>query len=179
MSRPSSPAPTPTTASAPGRVAPGPGTAPQVELRFALDVPPAEAFDLVTRRLPEWFQAVHRVTYDNARSERGPGEIGACSTRVCAMGDKTLVEDIVAYDPGKSYSYRIDMARSSMKMPISNHLGRFEIEPRGTGSRVTWRQYFEPPLWPMSLAVRWMLRDRMMVPALRQLFARVGGRFDG
>lgn len=152
-------------------------TAPlQIELRFEVELPPAATFDLLAVRLPEWFQSIHQVTYDNSASVRGPHEIGARSTRQCAIGRKTLVEEIVSYEPGRVYSYRVDMQRSSMKMPIRAHLGRFAIDGDGTRSTVTWQQYFHGPMWPLSTIIRWYMRERMMRPAIAVLHAKFGGR---
>lgn len=162
---------------APVSAALAPATAPlQIELRFDLDVSTAEAFDILAFRLPEWFGAIHKVTYDNTASQNGPETVGACSSRVCAMGRKHLVEEIVWFAPGKGYSYRADMGRSSMKMPISEHLGTLEIEANGKRSRVIWRQYFRAPVWPFGVLVRWYMRERMMRPALRVMFRKYGGR---
>ena len=84
----------------------------QIELRFRLNVPPEEAFELVTTRLGEWFTAIHAVTWNHANSNGGVGNIGACSERVCDFGGKALVENIVEFEPGRRYAYSADMARS-------------------------------------------------------------------
>lgn len=146
----------------------------QIELRFQLNLSRPRAFELFVYRLPEWFGAVHKVSFDNARSERGPSEVGACSTRVCSMGSKALVEEIVALEPGRGYAYSADLGRSTMKMPIRDHLGTLDIEDANGLSIVTWRQYFRS-IWPVSPLIRWYMRDRLMKPALRVLFQKYGG----
>lgn len=149
----------------------------QIELRFRLQVPPAEAFDLVANRLPEWFGAIHSVKWDHSRSAAGPGQTGACSERVCDFGGKALREEIVAFEPGRSYSYRADMARSEMKMPLSDHLGSFVIEQAEGGSAVTWRQYFRARWYMPTFMLRWQMRDRMMRPAINGLLSKYGGEW--
>lgn len=149
----------------------------QIELRFLLRIPPSEAFDLVTNRLPEWFGAIHSVQWDHTHSTAGPGQTGACSERVCDFGGKALREEIVAFEAGRSYTYRADMARSEMKMPLYDHLGSFEVEPAEDGSLIIWRQYFRPRWFMPGFLLRWQMRDRMMRPAVEGLIARHGGRW--
>jgi uncharacterized protein YndB with AHSA1/START domain len=151
-------------------------TAPlQIELRFRLNVPPSEAFELVTTRLPEWFGAIHSVNWNHAKSTRGPTTLGACSERVCDFGGKTLVEDIREFEPGHRYAYSVDMTRSEMKMPLRDHLGSFEVEPAGGGTIVTWRQHFKPLWFVPGALLRWQMRDKMMRPALEVLIKKCGG----
>ncbi|MBL0312121.1 MAG: SRPBCC family protein [Holophagaceae bacterium] len=149
----------------------------QIELRFRLRIPPAEAFDLVANRLPEWFGAIHSIKWDHSRSATGPGQTGACSERVCDFGGKALREEIVAFEPGRSYSYRADMARSEMKMPLSDHLGSFVIEQAEGGSVVTWKQYFRARWYMPAFMLRWQMRDRMMRPAINGLISKYGGEW--
>lgn len=147
----------------------------QIELRFQLNLPRSQVFELFVHRLPEWFGAIHQVSFDNAHSGRGPTEVGVCSTRLCSMGSKTLVEEIVAFEPGRRYAYKADLGRSTMKMPINEHLGTIDIEDANALSVVTWRQYFRA-IWPLTELIRWYMRDRLMKPALRVLFQKYGGQ---
>lgn len=149
----------------------------QIELRFLLNLPAAEVFDLVTFRLPEWFGEIHAVAWDHARSVAGPGQTGACSERVCRFGGKSLREEIVSFEAGRRYTYRADMGRSEMKMPLWDHLGSFDIEAVDGGSVVTWRQHFRPRWFMPGFLLRWQMRDRMMRPAIDALMARHGGRW--
>ena len=149
----------------------------QIELRFVLHLPPVAVFDLVAFRLPEWFGEIHAVQWDHTRSEEGSGLPGACSERACDFGGKILREQIVAFQPGRRYAYRADMDRSDLKMPLSDHLGTFDIEGVDGGSLVTWRQYFRPRWFVPASLLRWQMRDRMMRPAVEGLIARHGGRW--
>jgi hypothetical protein len=142
-----------------------------------LELPTEEVFDLVTNRLGEWFSAVHAVTWNHAKSTRGPGTLGACSERVCDFGGKTLVEDILELEPGRRYAYSADMSRSQMKMPLREHLGTFDVEPDGGGSVVTWRQYFRPLWFVPGAMLRWQMRDKMMRPAVDGLVEKYGGEW--
>lgn len=147
----------------------------QVEARFRLHVPAEEAFDLVVNRLDEWFAAVSNVAWDHGRSQRGPRALGACSQRTCTFDGKSLVEDILEVEPGRRYVYSVDMHRSELKLPLRNHLGSFDVEPRGTGCVVVWRQHFDA-LWFMpAMVLRWQMRDKMMRPAIEKLVERCGG----
>ncbi len=139
----------------------------QIELRFRLALPPAETFDLVANRLPEWFGAIHSVRWDDARS-----------TRVCNIGGKSLCEEIVSFEEGRRYTYRADMDRSEMKMPLQDHLGSFEIaDAAAGGSDVRWQQYFRPRWYMPAAMLRWQMRDRMMRPAVDALLAKYGGEW--
>lgn len=147
----------------------------QIELRFRVHRSAAETFDLVTTRLPEWFGAIHEVRWDHTRSTRGPGKIGACSERACDFDGKLLREEIVSFEPGRRYAYRVDFARSEMKMPLADHLGVFEVEPHERGAVVTWRQHFRARWYVPAALLRWQMRDKMMRPAVENLLARFGG----
>lgn len=149
----------------------------QVELRFFLRLPPGEAFDLVSRRLPEWFHLIHAVTWDHSRSTAGRGAAGACSERVCDFGGKALREVIASWEEGRSYAYRVDLQRSQLRMPLEDHLGTFQVEPRGGGSLVTWRQHFRPRWFVPGFLLRWQMGSRLMRPAVERLLARHGGRW--
>lgn len=149
----------------------------QIELRFVLDVPADEAFDLVAHRIPEWFGGIHTVVWDHGRSARGPGLPGACSERVCDFAGKSLREVIQSYEPGRRYAYSVDMDRSEMKMPLTDHLGVFEVEPEGEQSRVVWRQHFRAKWFVPAGVLRWKMRESMMRPAVEALIAKVGGRW--
>ena len=149
----------------------------QIELRFHLALPTDTVFELVTTRLPEWFAMIHEVTWDHARSTRGPSKLGACSERVCDFGGKKLLEEIVEVDFGRSYTYRADLERSTMKMPLAEHLGSFELSASDGGTDVTWRQYFRAKWFVPAAMLRWQMRDKMMRPAVDALIAKHGGRW--
>lgn len=148
----------------------------QVELKFLLDVTPAEAFDLVANRLPEWFEAIHSVTWDHTKSTHA-GVMGACSERSCDFGGKALKEVIASYEAGRQYAYRVDLERSEMKMPLEDHLGVFEVAARGPQTLVTWRQYFRPRWFVPGAMLRWQMGSRMMRPAVERLIAKHGGQW--
>jgi uncharacterized protein YndB with AHSA1/START domain len=156
---------------APARLAPL-----QVEAQFRLDVPAEEAFDLVVNRLGEWFASIRGVTWDHARSHGGPRALGACSQRTCNFDGKALIEDILEVEPGRRYVYSVDMDRSELKMPLRNHRGSFEVQPRGTtGCVVVWRQHFDARWFVPAAVLRWQMRDKMMRPALEKLVELCGG----
>ncbi len=85
-----------------------------------------------------------------------------------------LREVIISFKPGRGYTYRADLGRSSMKMPLEGHFGSFELEAIGTGTRVTWRQYFKPKWFVPGAMLRWQMRDKMMRPAIEKLLALSG-----
>jgi uncharacterized protein YndB with AHSA1/START domain len=147
----------------------------QIEFCVRLNIPPAEVFELVTTRLPEWFGAIHSLNWNHTKSTRGSETLGACSERICDFGGKTLVENILEFEPGRKYSYSADMLRSQMKMPLRDHLGSFEVETADAGSILTWRQYFRPLWFVPGGVLRWQMRDKMMRPALNVLIKKYGG----
>jgi hypothetical protein len=153
-------------------------TAPlQIELAFVLRLTPAEAFDLMAHRLHEWFDGLHAVRWDHSRSLGGPGAAGACSERSCDFGGKALREVIASYQPGVRYTYRADLARSELKLPLQDHLGSFDFQAAPGGCLVTWRQYFRPRWFVPGAVLRWQMRDRMMRPSVERLLARHEGRW--
>lgn len=161
----------------PKKLEAGPEASLQIELRFLLRIPPSETFNLVAKRLPEWFGAIHSIEWDHTHSKAGPGQVGACSERICNFGGKALREEIISYEEGRRYTYRADMTRSEMKMPLSNHLGSFEIEKAEGGSVVIWRQYFRARWYMPAFMLRWQMRDRMMRPAVAALITKYGGEW--
>jgi carbon monoxide dehydrogenase subunit G len=60
-------------------------------------------------------------------------------TRVCTFADgHTQHEAILDYSPAsRSYRYAIDGG-----LPVSDHRGRFAVEPAGTGARIVWESSF-------------------------------------
>lgn len=160
---------------------PVPATRPssplQIELRFLLDVSPAEAFDLVAHRIPEWFGGIHTVEWDHSRSDRGAGNVGACSERVCDFSGQALREVIRSYEPGRRYTYSVDLDRSEMKMPILDHLGAFSVEEHDGKALVVWQQHFRAKWFAPTALLRWQMRDSMMRPAVEALMKKVGGRW--
>lgn len=158
---------------------PSPAAPLQIELRFRLNLPASDVFELMTTRLPEWFSAVHGVRWNHDKSTRGAGRLGACSERVCDFGGKTLVEQIVAFEPGRSYAYSADMVRSEMKMPLRDHLGTFEVVAGPNGTEVTWRQHFRALWFVPAFMLRWQMRDKLMRPAIDGLIAKHGGAWLG
>lgn len=150
----------------------------QIELVFRLHVPADEAFELVSTRLTEWFAKIHDVRWQSPRTSPGPAGPGGCTERVCAFDGKDLVETIVAWSPGRSYAYAVDMNRSAMKMPLARHLGTFDVVDEGSNlSRVTWRQHFVPRWFVPGGLLRWQMRDKMMRPAVEALLATRGGEW--
>ncbi len=147
----------------------------QIELQFTLALPPDRVFDLVANRLPEWVTGIHAVTWDHQASTAGSGLAGACSERSCDFGGKQLREVMVAWEPGRRYTYRADLARSTLKLPLHDHLGSFELTPAAGGTRVTWRQYFRPAWFVPAAMLRWQMRDRLMKPAVERLLEAWGG----
>ena len=153
------------------------GSPLQIELAFRLACSPELAFSLVTQRLPEWFSAIHAVRWDHAASHAGSGQLGVCSQRTCDFNGKALKEEIVEYVPGVRYAYRVDLAASEMKMPIRDHLGTFEVAADGSGTKVTWRQYFRAAWYVPAAMLRWQMRDKMMRPAVEELLRQHGGNW--
>lgn len=148
----------------------------QIELSFELSTSPNDAFDLLSNRLPEWFSAIHAVRWDHSRSKAGD-QVGECSERVCDFGGKALREVIAAYEPGRHYAYRVDLSRSTLQMPLQDHLGTFDVAATERGSKIVWRQHFRARWFVPAALLRWQMRERMMRPAVEGLIARYGGRW--
>ena len=116
----------------------------RVSKTVQLNVAPEKAFALVSDHegLPKLVPNIHEVSVDNSKAsmKNGKGCVRTCSF---ADGGK-LVEDIVAWNPGKSYAYAI---RSGNPMSLEHHLGVFHVKSDGMGgSLVTWSTYFNHPM---------------------------------
>lgn len=150
-------------------------TAPlQIVVMGRFDVPPADMFDLTSRRLPEWFTAIPSIAWDNSNASR-PGLPSQGSLRSCELDGDRLVERMAMWREGAAYAYAADMAQSTVPFPVEHHLGLFVVESDGgKGSLVTWRQYYDRKARPTALFVNTMMRG-MMVDGFERLAAKYGG----
>ncbi|MBI2516458.1 MAG: SRPBCC family protein [Opitutae bacterium] len=151
-------------------------TAPlQIVLMARLNVPPVQAFDLVSRQLTAWVAQIPHVEWDHKNSAAA-GECGKGSVRVCDFGKDKIVENIAYWKEGSIYAYKVASEHSTAPFPIKNHLGIFIVESDGSGgSLITWRQYFNRKFSLMAPMVRWGMRAKVMEPGLRKLIEQHGG----
>lgn len=140
-----------------------------------LNVTTDKAFELVSKDLPVWFEKIPSVQWDHTNSENKK-TFGAGSTRTCALDGDKLFENIRYWDEGKMYAYAADMSKSTVSMPIIDHLGVFIIESDGSGgSLVTWRQYYNKKFSLMGPMLTWYMRTQMMEEGFNVLVKKFGG----
>lgn len=153
----------------------------QITLMFRLDLAPDKTFKLVSEadQLGTWFTNIQNPSTDNSLSINGADNLGKGSVRTCSFEDDFLYEDIVYYDADKhAYAYAINMDKSNVAFPISDHVGTFTVESdKQGGSLVTWRQYFNKNFHIMSPVLNLMMSKMIMSPAVENLFDQYGGEF--
>ena len=153
----------------------------QIVLMFRIDETPEEAFELVAdiEKLSTWFTDIKNPVVDNTHSERGPGLLGTNSARSCSLDGETLFEDIVYYDhKNLAYAYSINMEKSTLSFPISNHMSMFTVESDGRGGAlISWRHYFDKNFHITAPVLNLMMEQLIMKPAVENLFALHGGEW--
>lgn len=106
-----------------------------------------QAFDVVLRApLPVLFSRRYLVfpPIREVRDQTGEwGTVGQTRTIVTSDGG-SLRETLTSVDRPSSFGYRIDQVRGPMKPLVCGIEGRWTLEPRGTGCRVTWAWNIQP-----------------------------------
>ena len=89
--------------------------------------------------MPEWFPGMSEVAVDNsaAQTDNGTGAV-----RVCSFGEQSITEDIKLFDAPSKLGYAI---RDGNFMGMSEHFALVRVEPKGSGSLLTWHQFFNHP----------------------------------
>ncbi|MEM0896519.1 MAG: SRPBCC family protein [Verrucomicrobiota bacterium] len=148
----------------------------KLEMIARIDAPPSVVFEKVAYEIGDWFEGIGDIAYREGEKPLSREEISSGDSRTCAFNDKSLKEDIVFWNPDSGYAYSVDFDESTFKMPIKNHMGVFLIAPDGQGgSRLVWRQYYDPKRRATGPLVKFMLK-RMMSDGLDNLITELGGQ---
>lgn len=114
----------------------------QLTKRIQLNAAPDKVFALLERyeEMPKWLNAVQHVQCDRT-SAKGTNGIG--TQRVCQLQNgATLTEAIVGFEPARLIAYSVS---NDNPMGVRDHLAVVTTEPSGSGTLLTWRQYFSHP----------------------------------
>jgi uncharacterized protein YndB with AHSA1/START domain len=87
---------------------------------------------------PQWFTGMQGAHYTS------PAPHGAGSTRTVHVGPMIADETLLAFEPGKCFAFRVD----AMNLPLLRALVEVvRFEPASGGTRVVYRQAFDPRPW--------------------------------
>lgn len=126
-----------------------------------------ECFELMALRLTEWEQGIQAIEWDDGNNIR------TGSKRFVNLNGKRLVEQIVDWDPPNFYSYRFLLEESEVFFPLIGHIATLRVEKNKDDTcRVTWQQYYDKQIHPMSLIVTWFMRTRFMLPVIKRLVGK-------
>ncbi|MBV7330634.1 hypothetical protein KFU94_20835 [Chloroflexi bacterium TSY] len=121
--------------------------------------PPEEAFDIWVNRTAETFEDVSPIEYFVDSQKIGTTVENGVTHREFFYKNKKVVETIPAFKVGKFFAYAAEPDKSTMKMPIKNHLGLITFESDGEGGTiVTMRQFYDKKFHPMALVVTWGMK---------------------
>lgn len=99
-----------------------------------------------------WMPMIRQVHLTQANEQ---GEWGEGCERQCQFGPDLLNEKIVHWNPPYGYAYMI----ADMHL-VNDHLGHISLSPEGKGTRIEWRQYFNPN----GNAVKRFVAKKIMMP---------------
>ncbi len=119
----------------------------EAELRivkmFHLRIPKEEAYSLIVNKIPDWFSSIPKVEYYESEINVGATITDNSTARVCESEDGLIVEKIVGNSESTFLAYSVDMDKSTVGIPMEDHLGVMTVEDGANGgSIVTWRQYY-------------------------------------
>lgn len=108
--------------------------------------PPEVVFDVLTdhRRYPE-ITPLRKAVLER-EGEPAPNGVGAIR-RLSAVGPP-LREEVLAYEPGKRFSYTLLSG-----LPVRDHVGTVELTPSGAGTKVVYAVRTTPTVPLIGAAV--------------------------
>jgi uncharacterized protein YndB with AHSA1/START domain len=101
--------------------------------------PPEIVFDVLTdhRRYPQ-ITNLRKATLER-EGEPAPNGVGAI--RVLTVAGPPMREEVLAYEPGKRFSYKLLSG-----LPVRDHVGTVELTPSGAGTKVVYAVRTTPTL---------------------------------
>ncbi|MDP6978942.1 MAG: SRPBCC family protein [Myxococcota bacterium] len=133
-----------------------------VAVEHDYDAPPEAVWRVITdhARWSEWsgLRNSHLVR------EGHPDPNGVGCIRGFVAGTR---EEVLSFDPPKCTTYTLTRS----VMPMKNHIGEIRLEPRGEGTRVLWRCWFDPSIPGLGGLLRGVI-TKMFRNALSGLEAR-------
>jgi len=139
----------------------------ELEVRQRFNADPQTVWNSVTdhESMPQW-SPLKQVTL---RVEGAPERNGIGAVRVMKGPGPVIEEEVVAWDPPRSYGYKL--VRGA---PLRNHAGRVTLDSSGSGTEVTWSVRFDPIIpgtgWLFATVLRAAL-GKMLERLARQLDA--------
>lgn len=141
----------------------------QVAIGFYLKLPPEDAFKLLSVDLPKWINAIPSIEWDY-RQSKSQNKMDVGTQRTCAFGKDKAHENIIEYQYPSYYAYQIDFDKSTMKMPISDHLGIFRVSADNKGGSIcSWEQRFNKKRHPLSPILNFMMQNFVLKKFVKNL----------
>lgn len=142
----------------------------RIEVEDRSSAPIETVFAVVADALawPDW------TIVPRARLEREgqPAPDGVGAVRRFGVWPVVSREEVTAYEPPRRFAYRMLSG-----MPIDGYTASVDLEPDGTGTRISWRSSFDERIPGTGALVRWLL-ERMIRGFARGL-ARHAERMAG
>jgi len=137
-----------------------------------VSLPKAQAFELVSKNIHEWFPGVEKFSWDHSNSDHAEN-FGSGSVRTGLYNGDTMVETVRVWQPSQYYIYQIDLEHSKAFMPIQNHTGIFIVKDDGAGgSIITWKQYFDSKVPFLAGITAWVMQNFIIADAFENLSSK-------
>lgn len=136
----------------------------KVDVAVRIKAPPDKVWAVLSdhERMSEWTSLVRRV---RLLAEGSPDRNGKGALRLMEAPGQSIEEEIVAWDPPRSYEYALRKGA-----PVRNHHGRLGVTPQSDGCEVRWTVEFDPaiPLTGTAMALGLRLGFAKMLQGLKQ-----------
>ena len=141
---------------------------PDSEVIVTIDAPREFVFDFLVNRVDEFAENTESLRFDNSDA-RVPGALGIGSERIITLTEgEILLQRFLMFDPPASYAYHVDMARSTVDIPLEYSISRYELSENDEEStRLEVSVVYESNARLLGFVVRRMIRS-----ALRREFEK-------
>lgn len=100
---------------------------PDHAVTFEISAEQEFVFDFLTQRVHDYTTRADSVSFDHANSAI-ENNLGPGSLRITTMeNSEQLVQRFLFYDPPNGYAYFTDMEKSTVDVPLSYSLARYEL----------------------------------------------------
>ena len=107
---------------------------PDSEVIIDIDAPRDFVFDFLINHVDEFADNADSLDFDNSGA-RVPGALGIGSERIITLTEgETLLQRFLMFDPPVGYAYHVDMARSTVDIPLEYSISRYQLSEMDAGS---------------------------------------------